>query len=290
MMETVKLNKLPVPTFSHLGVNYAERRPIEGEARTIAIESGITDISESSRCTVRAERGGRKSVTQYIGAGSDITVDTDIMIGDGACVMLVQVFDSRAAVVSRLNAKIADNAQLELVQLYIGGDTVSDIKAELAGFRAGLKSDIAYTLSGSDKLDINLVAEHSGRKSVSAINVGGVMNGSADKVFKGTIDFKNGASGAKGTESEDVLLIGEDVRSRTVPVILCSEEDVEGSHGATAGRIGDDKIFYMRSRGFSEEEITRLMSRAKLAHVINRSDEETKRRIYGALGWGDEDE
>ena len=286
-----KLNILPIPTFSHLGVNYIIRELDEPVADSISLSSGSVDISKNTRCTITAANSDQQNVIQYVSSDSSVLLNTSIKAENGAQVTLFQIFNSKAEIISTLNADIAENAKLELVQLYIGGDTVSEIKTSLSGRRAEFVSDIAYKLDNSDKLDINLIADHYGRKTMSKIAVGGVMTGNSDKVFKGTIDFKNGAVGAKGTENEDVLLIGENVHSRTVPVILCAEEDVEGSHGATAGRIDDEKLFYMRSRGLSDERIMQLLARAKISRVTERiEDNNIKQRIYASLGWGDIDE
>ncbi|MBR6336749.1 MAG: SufD family Fe-S cluster assembly protein, partial [Ruminococcus sp.] len=127
-----------------------------------------------------------------------------------------------------------------------------------------------------------------GRKSTSAITVNGVLDGDAHKVFKGTIDFKNGSAGAKGAEQENVLMLSESADNRTVPVILCAEEDVEGSHGATIGRIDDKQVFYMQSRGIPEDKLYELVARARLAQVIKAiGDKTTESRVYKALDWGE---
>lgn len=286
-----KLNILPIPTFSHLGVNYIIREVDDTAADSIKLSDGSADIARNTHCAITAESGEQKSVTQYVSSDNSVLLDTSVKAASGARVTLFQIFDSKAPVVSRLGADIAENARFELVQLYIGGDTVSEIKTSLSGRCAEFASDIAYKLDNKDKLDLNLIADHYGRKTVSKIAVGGVMSGDPDKVFKGTIDFKNGAVGAKGTENEDVLLIGENVRSRTVPVILCAEEDVEGSHGATAGRIDDEKLFYMRSRGLSDERIMKILARAKISRVTEKIDDKIiKQRVYDSLGWGDIDD
>jgi Fe-S cluster assembly scaffold protein SufB len=123
------------------------------------------------------------------------------------------------------------------------------------------------------------------------IAVKGVLDGDAVKTFKGTIDFKNGAVGAKGAEQEEVLLLSEQAVNKTVPLILCAEEDVEGSHGASIGRVDEKHIFYMQSRGIPEEKITELMAQSKIAQVVNKIDnEQTVKRILGRLGRGDDNE
>lgn len=295
-MEKTILNKLPVPTFRWLGVNGAERELIKNEPRAVnisAAEKAVrNDVTESSEYMIEAAKDESLDVVQYITMHNDATLRTQVTVHSGAEVRLVQVFENKESIVSETSAKIEENAGFELVQLYLGGsDTVSEINSELVGHNANFTADVGYRLKGEDKLDINLIAEHFGRKSTSQITVNGVLDDTAEKVFKGTIDFKNGAKAAKGSEKESVLLLNEKVRNRTVPLILCAEEDVEGSHGASIGKLDEKHIFYMKSRGISEEKIYELAAKARLMQVISKiGDEQTKARVIGDLQWGDEDE
>ena len=91
----------------------------------------------------------------------------------------------------------------------------------------------------------------------------------ASKTFKGTLDFRTGSTGSAGDEQEDTLLLSPDVVNRTMPVILCQEEDVDGRHGATIGQLGEDTLFYMESRGISEEEAKKIMVKARLDSIAN---------------------
>lgn len=296
-MEKTILNKLPVPTFRWLGVNGKElETDVKSAANTVSLSASDdiirNDVNESSKYIIEAKNGESYDVVQYIKTDTKTIVDTEISIAEGSGVRLVQVFENSEPVVSSLSANIDANAAFELVQLYIGGsETVSEIRTELSGRKAYFGADIGYRLTGEDKLDINLIAEHKGSKSVSEINVNGVLEDVSDKTFKGTIDFKNGAKGAKGSEKENVLLLDSRVKNRTVPLILCAEEDVEGSHGASIGKLDERHIFYMQSRGLSEEKIYELAARSRLMQVISKiGDEQTRTRILGALKWGEEDE
>lgn len=62
--------------------------------------------------------------------------------------------------------------------------------------------------------------------------------------MRGTIDFVHGCVGAKGDEKEDVLLVGDNMVNQTIPLILCAEEDVEGNHGASIGKLDENMLFY----------------------------------------------
>ena len=60
------------------------------------------------------------------------------------------------------------------------------------------------------------------------------------------------------------MLIGDDVVNQTIPLILCAEEDVEGNHGATIGKLDESMLFYLGSRGISKEEAERIIAKAKI--------------------------
>ena len=295
-MEKTILNKLPVPTFRWLGVNGVEREIKKYETKNVSVSADKdiirNDVTESSKFTIDAQNGETSEVVQYIKSSGEISLATEINVHNGAKVRLVQVFENETGAVSEVAAKVDENAVFELVQVYLGGKkTVSEIKTELAGRSAAFTADIGYRLTGEDKLDINLIAEHFGKKSTSEITVNGVLEDTAEKTFKGTIDFKTGAKAAKGGEKENVLLLDSRVKNRTVPLILCAEEDVEGSHGASIGKLDENHIFYMKSRGISEEKIYELAARSRLMQVISKiGDDQTKARISEALQWGEEDE
>ena len=97
----------------------------------------------------------------------------------------------------------------------------------------------------------------------------GVLREDAVKIFRGTIDLKHGAKGASGTEQENVLLMDDSVVNQTIPVILCDEDDVEGNHGASIGRLDEENLFYMESRGLSLEAAYELIAEARMESAIH---------------------
>ena len=297
-MDNKKLNILPVPTFGWLKVNYEEREvENDNERKTTRLkcsdgEKTRLEINESAaqRFELEVKGGQSAEVIEFITAKRADT-QMAIKLESGARARLIQVITGTQRTINNVSAILSDGAELEYISLNIGGDdTLSDINARLDGRGAKFEADIGYKVSNEGKLDINLLAELLGKRTETRINASGVLSEKADKTFKGTIDFKNGAVGAKGKEKEDVLLLDETVRNRTVPLILCAEEDVEGSHGASIGRIDERQLFYMRSRGLDEQTIYKLAARARLDMVIRRiDDEQTNARIRQILGGNDDE-
>ena len=57
-------------------------------------------------------------------------------------------------------------------------------------------------------------------------------------------------------------MLGDDVSNKTVPLILCAEENVVGNHGATIGSLDDETLFYFESRGIGKETAEDILARA----------------------------
>ena len=109
------------------------------------------------------------------------------------------------------------------------------------------------------------------------IDTSGALKDAAKKVFRGTIDFKTGSSNSVGNEKETVLMLGDDVVNKTVPLILCAEENVVGNHGATIGELDDETLFYFESRGISRAQAENILARASIERFARTVDDEVLR-------------
>ncbi|MFN3412965.1 MAG: Fe-S cluster assembly protein SufB [Thermoanaerobaculum sp.] len=76
--------------------------------------------------------------------------------------------------------------------------------------------------------------------------------------YRGLVKIRKGAQGCKTTVECDALLIGEKARTDTYPTMEIAEDDVRVEHEARVSKLGDEQLFYLRSRGLSEEQ-ARLM-------------------------------
>lgn len=219
-------------------------------------------------------------------------VQNKIELEDNAKLTLVQVqkLGNEVEFCNDIGAVLGKNAEFKLVQIVLSGkNTYIGVKADEKGDGASFDSTLAYRVGGNGKFDVNYEAVQSGKKTRSNIISNGVLYGKAEKVFRGTIDFKEGSSGSKGVEREDVLLMDETVVNRSLPIILCHEEDVEGEHGATIGKINDEQLFYMNSRGLPEREVYKLLADARISAAAKLiPDEETRKNVLDELEYIEE--
>ena len=190
-----------------------------------------------------------------------------------------------------MGADLENAASFELIQLLLGGEKIfAGAKASLIGKSSEFLSDLAYYGKSKDQIDLNYVAEHIGRYSKSRMLTSGVLDDEARKLLRGTIDFKTGAKEAEGEESEDVLLLGENIINQSIPMILCGEEDVVGNHGASIGNLDEEMLFYLTSRGMDKESVTRMVARARIDAVSKKLENEALEEKINLYLGGEEDE
>ena len=207
---------------------------------------------------------------------------TLIDAGKNSHVKLVQVFlqPKEQDVLCDVGSRCADEAGFKLVQLFLGEGSLYDgIRTDLNGNKSDFMCDIGYFGVAKQNIDINLIVNHIGKKTNCGISVDGALKDAAKKVFKGTIDFRNGSSGSTGAETENVLLLGEDVVNKTIPVILCAEEDVNGSHGATIGELDPQTLFYFAARGIDSEAAEDIMTKGRLEVVARKIEDEKTEKL-----------
>ena len=166
---------------------------------------------------------------------------------------------------------------------YIGAD------CRLSGKNSSFDSETAYILGEGELLDMNYNCDHIGKRTHSLIKASGVMKAESMKNSRQTINFIKGCAGSIGAESEDVLLLDDDIVNKSLPVILCTEEDVEGEHGASIGQPDEEIVYYLMSRGLDEQRILDMLRAAKIQSAASRiSHKPTLELIENYLGISEE--
>ena len=175
----------------------------------------------------------------------------------------------------KLYFKLEDNSQLDLIVVDLGeSDSYSEIVIDLDGDDAKVNIAAAYFGFGQRKLDLNYIIHQRGKRSEATMNVKGALSGESNKIFRGTLDFLRGAKGSVGREREEVIILADTVRNRSVPLMLSQEDEVDGHHAVSVGRIDENKLFYLMSRGLDKLEAEKLIVEAAFNPIIAQIDDE----------------
>lgn len=238
------------------------------------------------------EEGARLTLVEIIRSGASSVSDgdfpalaadlTEIYAEKGARLQLfqIQAAGPTARSYQAVSIHAEEGAEVEVVRATLGSAAaLCGSRALLLGTGSSYRLSAIYFAAGTQRFDFNDIADHRGRNTRSDLCTAGVLAGRSDKVLRGTIDFKAGAARATGHESETVLLLGNGVRNRTVPLILCGEENVEGQHAASSGRPDAAQLYYLTSRGLTKAQAERLLIEGRFAPVLDRIPEEALRKL-----------
>ena len=200
-------------------------------------------------------------------------------------IFLSQRFSLDILSIQSVYYKVKKNANVEFIQVDLGSkENYLSYIGELVEKEANVSINSIYFGKNNQKLDFNYVANQIGQATNYDLSIKGALADRAQKTCRATIDFKRGSSTSKGSEQEYVTLLSDDIRNVAVPILLCTEDDVEGLHAASAGKIDEDILFYIMSRGFSETEAKRLILESKFAETIDLiENEEIRKRVYTTL-------
>ncbi len=200
------------------------------------------------------------------GASAGITGTTVRVFADeGARVEIdrTQAVDGDFTDIDDMGLFTAENAQVAVRQTVLGAAaSFTGLAGDLRGDSSRIDVDTRYLGHSDQKRDFNYSLRHHGAKTKCNLQANGVLAGTSSKTLRGTIDLIRGCKGAEGSENETVLLVDEGVHNKTVPVILCNEDDVAGNHGATIGHIREEQLFYLASRGLSQQAAESMFASA----------------------------
>lgn len=180
---------------------------------------------------------------------------------------------------------LEEDSTLNYTIVDFGGKTsVTNWYSNLNGKKSKANIDTIYLGIEKQVFDLNYISELYGEYTETNIEVQGALKDDSQKNFKGTIDFKKGSKKAKGNENEFCTLLSDKAKSKALPILLCKEEDVEGNHSTACGKIENEQLFYIMSRGISYNDAMKLLVKAKFNNIIeNIEDDELKQYIINKI-------
>ena len=193
-------------------------------------------------------------------------------------IILVNLMNTKSNNFLAIENEFEENAKINYTIVDFGGKhSITNYYSNLLGDNSDNQLNTIYLGKENQVFDLNYIGELRGKKSNIDIEVQGALKDTSKKHFKGTIDFKKGCKKATGNENEACMLLSDTAKSIALPMLLCSEEEVEGNHSSSAGKIGEKELFYIMSRGFELKEAMKLMVRARFNQILEKIEKKELR-------------
>ena len=266
-METSEIySNIPMRTWRWLGVNEIKQPEGIEAAGELPRQQIVVEPGQSDEVVLEHREGGTHETVVHVGKGAKLHL------------VLAELAPSDAPYTNRVKVQVDEDGAFSYTGAEVGGQTTAtELTVNLAGDRS--TADVWALYFGDEErlLDLNYIIRQGGKKTDANMQVRGTLMGTATKNFRGTLDFLEGTKGSVGRENEEVMLLDEGVRNRSVPIMLSHEDDVDGHHAVSVGRMDEAKLFYLMSRGLDMEEAKSLVVEASLRPVIDRIPDEKLR-------------
>lgn len=185
----------------------------------------------------------------------------ELYVNDNAKLTFVTVQNWSRNIINFNNKRgiVERNGLLEWIEGSIGSKlTVTYPSTILRGEEARTNSTVIGISNGPYLKDTGSKVIHSAPNTLSRIVSKSISARQGTNIYRGMVQVNKGARGSKSFVQCESLLLDEDSRSYTYPIVHLFEEDADVAHEATTTRIGEDQLFYLQSRGLSQNEAISL--------------------------------
>ncbi len=140
-----------------------------------------------------------------------------------------------------------------------------------------------YLTADNQHIDNLISIDHAQPNCTSRLNYKGILDGKSRAVFGGTVIVRPDAQKSDAEQTDKNLLLSQNAEVDSKPSLLIYADDVNCSHGATAGHMNEDMLFYLRSRGLDLDTASRMLIHAFATEIIDKVKPEPLREHLDTL-------
>ena len=165
--------------------------------------------------------------------------------------------------------------KLELTFVVLPGESRDiDVAIDLVGEGAEVSLKGLYLCNGDERVNFRILMHHRAPGCLSRQLFNGIAGGSSRVTFEGRIIVAPDAQKTEAYQENHNIVLSDRAHAETMPQLEIYADDVKCSHGATVGRLDDEALFYMRTRGVPEKDAKVLQMLSFLSPVTPESDRE----------------
>ncbi|SEJ69884.1 Fe-S cluster assembly protein SufD [Demequina mangrovi] len=224
----------------------------------------LVEIGQSAEATVVITRTGTARYSEL--------VSVDLKDNSGLNLVLLQQWDEDAVHAGEVVARLGRDSRLRGTVVTLGGKVVRlNTSAAFAGEGASVDLFGLYFADSGQHQEHQLFVDHAVPKCTSRVTYKGALAGkTARSVWIGDVLIRAAAEGTDTYELNRNLVLTDGARADSVPNLEIETGEIEGAgHASATGRFDEEQMFYLRSRGISEEQARKLVVRGFFADLIH---------------------
>lgn len=222
-----------------------------------------------------AEKGADIKIVESVHSNqlSFVNAVAEIYVGDDAVLEFakVQTEGAKAVRVDHTEAALFKNSLFHIHTITTGGKLIrNDLHIVLNDQHSNAYLNGLYLADGTMHIDNHTLVDHAKPNCHTNELYKGILNGSSHGVFNGKIMVRKDAQKTNAYQSSKSIILSDEATMNAKPQLEIYADDVKCSHGATTGRLDEESLFYLRSRGIGLKEAQALLTQAFAEDVISR--------------------
>lgn len=257
----------------------------------INLTTDFTELNNHFHLVLVTEANSNVEIVSHADAAKDaplaITDFVEIFAKENSKVLFSSFdeLDQRMPSYYQYSAQVANNATVNwALGLMNESDTVNKLSTHLVGEGASSFSNVVTMTTRNQQMGIeNRLINHAPHTK-GTINQRGVAMNDSRLVLNGVGKIIHGAHGAQAGQENRLLMMSPGASGDANPILLIDENDVEAGHAASVGKIDQNQLYYLLSRGIPKHQAQRMVIRGFLSPVITTiPDENIRQKMIEAL-------
>jgi Fe-S cluster assembly protein SufD len=210
---------------------------------------------------------------------------SEIIVGPGASLTHLRLQDESPTAfhMATIYAEIGRRGVYDSFLLNMGARlSRTEMHVRVGGDAAKVHLNCAQLLRGTQHGDFTTTLAHDAVGAQSRQTVRNVLDDASRGVFQGRIDVAQIAQQTDGYQMNHALLLSPDAEIDSKPELRINADDVKCSHGATVGELDADQLFYLRSRGVTQDDARSMLIRGFLAESLADITNDAARALFDA--------
>ena len=274
----------------HLAAGAAIDRPLN----LVFLTAGDKPAAMFTRSLIVIEKGARAMLIESheVAGGADYQVNAalELVVADEAHVDHVKIIGegANALHVSTLMAKVGAHARFNDFSFIFGGAVIrNQLYLHFHGNETVAAVRGVNLLRGKQHADTTMVVDHSSVGCQSRELFKSVLDGESRGVFQGKITVRPHAQQTDAKMATHALLLSEQAEADSKPELEIFADDVQCGHGATAGDLDEELLFYLRARGIPQKEAEALLIQAFIGEAVEGVEHARLREVLmdAAVKW-----
>ena len=241
----------------------------------INIYTGNKELLVSPRHLIIADANAEVSIVeQHISndtKNSIVNAATDVFVGENARVQFYRVQNEcrNVQMITSIHAIQEKNSHFDTNTISLGNDFVrNNLSIALNGENCETHLNGLFVTKGNEFIDNHTAVRHNKPNCQSNQLYKGILDEKSTGIFNGKIFVERDAQKTNAYQSSKNILLSDDATINTKPELEIYADDVKCSHGSSTGKVDEDALFYLRTRGLGEDSARRLLLSAFANDVL----------------------